>query len=329
MRFKGFDLNLLVALDYLLTERSVTRAAERLYRNQSTVSAVLARLREHFQDDLLVQVGREMVPTARGAELGARVRDLLLRIDATVLTVPEFDPVSSERAVRIFASDYVMIAGLADALRVIQQKAPRLKLTIMQPSQFQRGTDSPAALLEKGEIELLVMPQTFMSEAHPRLPLFTETVCGLVSRDNENVGSRVSTADFLQMHHVTVGFGPGATPSYEAWFNREFGEGLRRIDIVAGSFTTMPFLLPGTKRIALAHRRLAQAYARMLPLRIVETEFSIPPLVEAVQWHQYTNTDRALMWVRDQIVELMSDRAAEHGPKRSPSMSDQPGPDAS
>lgn len=310
MRFKGFDLNLLVALDYLLTERSVTRAAERLYRNQSTVSAVLARLREHFQDDLLVQVGREMVPTARGVELGARVRDLLLRIDATVLTMPEFDPVSSERAVRIFASDYVMIAGLADALRIIQQRAPRLNLTIMQPSQFQRGVDAPSTLLEKGEIDLLIMPQNFMSEAHPRLPLFTETVCGLVSRDNTSVGARISTADFLQMHHVTVGFGPGVTPSYEAWFNREFGEGIRTIDIVAGSFATMPFLLPGTQRIALAHRRLAKAYARMLPLRIVETEFSIPPLVEAVQWHQYTNTDRALMWVRDQIVDLVSDNAS-------------------
>ncbi|WP_297107698.1 LysR family transcriptional regulator [uncultured Devosia sp.] len=311
MRFKGFDLNLLVALDYLLTEQSVTRAAERLYRNQSTVSAILARLREHFDDDLLVQVGREMVPTARGVELATKVRDLLLRIDATILTASEFDPVASERAVRIFASDYVMIAGLADALRIIQQKAPRLKLTIMQPSQFQRGTESPAALLEKGEIELLVMPQNFMSEAHPRLPLFTETVCGLVSRDNADVGTKVSTADFLQMRHATVGFGPGATPSYEAWFNREFGEDLRHIDIVAGSFTTMPFLLPGTKRIALAHRRLAVAYTKMLPLRIVETEFSIPPLVEAVQWHQYTNTDRALMWVRDQIVDLMSDSAAE------------------
>jgi len=314
MRFKDFDLNLLVALDYLLTERSVTRAAERLYRNQSTVSAVLARLREHFKDDLLVQVGREMVPTARGVELAARVRDLLLQIDATILTAPEFDPVSSDRSVRIFASDYVMVAGLADALRTIQLKAPRLKLTIMQPTQFQRGTETPSALLEKGEIELLVMPQNFLSEAHPRLPLFTETVCALVSKDNPIVGNRISTSDFLQMHHVTVGFGPGAIPSYEAWFNREFGEGIRKIDIVAGSFSTMPFLLPGTQRIALAHRRLARAYSRLLPLRIVETEFSIPPLVESVQWHQYANTDRALMWVRDQIVDLMSDNASTQPP---------------
>jgi LysR family transcriptional regulator, nod-box dependent transcriptional activator len=307
MRFKGFDLNLLVALDHLLTERSVSRAAERLYRNQSTVSGVLARLREHFQDELLVQVGREMVPTARGVELAAAVRDVLLQIDAAVLTPPDFDPASSDRSIRMFASDYLMIAGLAEALRTIQQKAPKLRFTILQPSQFQRGTNAPASLLEAGEIDLLAMPEDFMAVDHPRLPLFTETFCCLVCRDNSDVGPRISIEDFLQMRHVTVGFGAYALPSHEAWFNREYGEKLRTIDVVAGSFATMPFLIPGTDRIALAHRRLANAFTRILPLRIVEAPFSIPPLTEAIQWHQYTSTDRALMWVRDQIVQLTSE----------------------
>lgn len=313
MRFKDFDLNLLVALDHLLTERSVSRAAERLSRNQSTVSGLLAKLREHFKDDLLVQVGREMVPTERGLELAAKVRDLLLRIDATVLTSPEFDPASSDRTVRLFASDYLMIAGLADALRAIQAKAPRLRFIIMQPSQFQRGKDAPSTLLEKGEIDLLAMPQDFMSADHPRLPLFAETFCCLVCRDNRDVGARISIDEFLRMRHVSVGFGVNAAPSYEDWFKREFGETVRTIDIVAGSFTTMPFLIPGTDRIALAHRRLANAFTRILPLRIVEAPFSIPPLTEAIQWHQYTSTDRALMWVRDQFVALTS----EADPQRS------------
>lgn len=120
MRFNGFDLNLLVALDSLMTERSVTRAGEKLLRSQSTVSGVLARLREQFGDELLVQIGREMVPTARGRELAAEVRDLLMQIDARLLTPPEFDPARIDRTVRIFASDHLMIAGLSAALRAIQ-----------------------------------------------------------------------------------------------------------------------------------------------------------------------------------------------------------------
>jgi len=302
MRFKGFDLNHLVVLDHLLTERSVSRAAEKLLRTQSTVSGILAQLREHFKDDLLVQVGREMVPTARGLELADAVRDLLLQVDARVMTAPEFDPALSERTIRIFASDYLMIAGLADAIRIINRQAPRLSFEFLQPAQFQIHRHAPANLLESGEIDLLTMPQAYVSQSHPLLPLFTETFCCLLCRNNSQVGDKITTEEFLQMQHVTVSFGPSSAPSYEEWFSREFGDSSRRIDIVAGSFSTMPFLIAGTNRIALAHRRLAEQFTRMLPLRIVEAPFAIPPLTEAIQWHQYGATDRALMWVRDQIV---------------------------
>ena len=306
MRFKGFDLNHLIVLDHLLAERSVSRAAEKLGRTQSTVSGVLARLREQFGDDLLVQVGREMVPTARGLALVAVVRDLLLQVDATILTPPEFDPASTKRRFRVFASDYLMIAGLADAMRQLSSRAPNLTFEVLQPTQFQRAAEGPAALLENGEVDLLAMPQDFLSPKHPQLPLFTETSCCLTCRDNQNVGADVDIEHFLQMGHVTVSFGPDAFPSYEQWFNREYGTDARRIEVTAGSFATMPFLLPGTQRIALTHRRLAMAYTRILPLKIVETRFVIPPLVEAIQWHRYNSADQALMWVRDQIVGSMA-----------------------
>ena len=306
MRFKGFDLNHLMVLDQLLTERSVSRAAEKLGRTQSTVSGILARLREQFDDDLLVQVGREMTPTARGNALGSVVRDLLLQVDAVILTPPGFDPALSDRRIKIFASDYLMIAGLADAMRKISKLAPNLKFDVLQPTQFQRQSEGPATLLENGEIDFLAMPQIFLSPHHPTVPLFTETCCCIVCRDNEEVGEEVSVEHFLQMRHVTVSFGPNALPSYEEWFLREFGPAARRIEVTAGSFATMPFLLPGTQRIALAHRRLAEAYTRILPIRVVEARFGIPPLVEAIQWHKYNATDPALAWVRDQIVASMA-----------------------
>lgn len=305
MRFKDIDLNLLVVLDHLMTERSVSRAADKLMRNQSTVSGLLGKLRDHFNDDLLVQVGREMVPTARGLELADAVRDVLLQIEARVLTAPEFDPTRSDRQIRLFASDYLMIAGLAEAMRRIIALAPNLTFVVLQPGQFLRGRDTPASLLEKGEVDLLAIPKDYMSDAHPTLTLFAETFCCLLCRDNPEVGDRLTLNDFMRLRHVTVGFGPGSAPSYEDWFQRAYGPSARTIDIVAGSFTTLPFLLPGTRRIALCHRRLAEAYTRFLPLRIVETPFEIPPLVEGIQWHHYTGTDRALMWVRDQIVLAM------------------------
>ena len=306
MRFKGFDLNHLVVLDQLIAERSVSRAAANLLRSQSTVSGILAQLREQFQDDLLVQIGREMVPTARGRALRAVIRDLLIQVDAAILTAPKFDPEVTDRRVRIFASDYLMIAGLVDALRTISAQAPNMQLDVVQPTQFQGTSKGPSSLLESGKIDLLVMPSNFHSPLHPTIPLFTETCCCLVWRDNPDVGDTISLEQFLSMRHVSVSFGQNALPSYEEWFNREHGANARQIEITAGSFTTMPFLLPGSPCVALAHRRLAAAYTGILPLRIVEPLFTIPPLVEAIQWHRYSETDEALMWVRDQIVMSMS-----------------------
>ena len=83
VRFNKLDLNLLVALDVLLKERSVTRAAEALNLSASAMSNALARLREYFEDELLVQIGRKMELTPRAQTLQETVRDLLLRIDST------------------------------------------------------------------------------------------------------------------------------------------------------------------------------------------------------------------------------------------------------
>ena len=109
MRFKKLDLNLLVALDVLLKERSVSRAAEVLNLSASATSNALARLREYFDDELLVQIGRKMELTPRAEGLHAAVRDVLLRIDSTIATQPAFEPDRSDRMFRIFASDYTQV----------------------------------------------------------------------------------------------------------------------------------------------------------------------------------------------------------------------------
>src|SRR5262245_4933192 len=107
MRFNRLDLNLLVALDALLAEQNITRAAERLHLSQSAVSGALARLREHFQDELLVQVGRRMTRTPLAESLAQPVREILAQVQATVERRPGFDPSTSDRQFSIMVSDYV------------------------------------------------------------------------------------------------------------------------------------------------------------------------------------------------------------------------------
>ena len=108
MRLNKLDLNLLVALDAMLTETSITVAAQRLHMSQSAMSNALGRLRDHFQDKLLVQVGRRMEITPRGLVLREAVRDVLMRIDTTIAAQPEFDPAKSEREFTLLVSDYTL-----------------------------------------------------------------------------------------------------------------------------------------------------------------------------------------------------------------------------
>lgn len=116
MRFNRLDLNLLVALDALLTERSITRAAERVHLSQSAMGNALGRLREHLGDELLVQVGRQMELTPRAEVLQEAVRDVLVRIDTSIAAQPEFNCSRSDREFKLFISDYSMDMLMPHAL---------------------------------------------------------------------------------------------------------------------------------------------------------------------------------------------------------------------
>jgi LysR family nod box-dependent transcriptional activator len=107
MRFRHLDLNLIIYLDALLAERSVSRAAERVHISQSAMSDALARLRVYFKDKLFVQVGRSMVPTALAASMLQPIRDVLLQVDSIASSNVQFDPRTSRRNISILASDYV------------------------------------------------------------------------------------------------------------------------------------------------------------------------------------------------------------------------------
>src|SRR6267142_5356873 len=113
MHLRGLDLNLLVALDALLDERNVTRAAERVNISQSGMSAALARLREYFDDQLLVPLGRKMVLTSLAQTFLAPVREIVLRAHTLIDATPGFNPVTAQRRFTIMASDYVARVLLA------------------------------------------------------------------------------------------------------------------------------------------------------------------------------------------------------------------------
>ena len=186
MNLHRLDLNLLVALDVLLTERSITHAAERLNLSPSATSGALSRLRAYFDDELLTQIGRRMAPTPLGESLQASVRDCLLHVQATIDIRPQFDPLKSKRNFKLMMSDYVSTVLMPAALRRLQHEAPGITIELMA------NENEPWQALSRGEVDFLVLPKHFIREEHPSEVLFEDDYVCVCWSGNPLVGAQIS-----------------------------------------------------------------------------------------------------------------------------------------
>jgi len=291
MKLSQFDLNLLVALDALLTDRNVTRAGMRIHLSQSATSAALARLRNSFQDQLLVRVGGKMVLTPVAQGLVKPVRNLLLQAQATIATQAHFDPQTSRRRFSVAVSDYAITVFMADALRNIQHLAPHLTFELVPTSE--RAVEA----LEAGTLDFLIAPEVFASKTHPRMPLFEDKHTVIAWTRNRRVGSKLSLEEYLSLGHVAVHVGEGAGPNFDELFLRRL-KYKRRAEVVAHSFDVVPHLIVGTNRIATVATRLARKYAKFLPLKLVPLPAHVPSMTEVLQWHKFHDRDPSYVWFR-------------------------------
>ena len=296
MRYHKLDLNLLTALKALLTEKNVTRAGESVHITQPAMSGILARLREYFGDPLIVPVGRKMELTPLAESLVEPLTDALLRIDATITTRPEFNPLTTNRRFSVVASDYSISVLLLEVLRRVHQEAPGLSVEFRTPS------ESAPAELEEGEVDFIINPESQNSPMQSGVVLFEDSYTIVVDADNHEVGDSIGIEQYLALRHVAFKSGKFGLPHLETWVANRYRDE-RRVEVITHSFSLLPRLVVGTARIATMHTRLAQQCAGSLPVRLVKPAFEIPRLVEVFQWHKYRDLDPGSMWFRDMIIE--------------------------
>lgn len=305
MRFHHLDLNLLVVLDTLLTEQSITRAAKRLNVSQSAASGLLARLREYFADELLVQIGRKMLPTPLAQSLAEPVRRVLLDIQSTIVNKPEFDPLTCRRHFKIVASDFVTTVFLGPLAQRLQQLAPAISMDIQPTANHYND------MLTQAEVDFVIMPDHYLSDMHPKELLFEDSYRCVVWQDNPEVGAQISMAQYLDLGHVAVNFGSARAPSFDEEFLQRYGKS-RRVEMTTSSFNTLPHLVVGTRRIAVMQTRLAGLYAQYLPLKVLPPPVKLPQLREFIQWNTFLDGDPAHRWLRNLFHEFaLKDSTAE------------------
>lgn len=296
MRYQRLDLNLLTALRALLSERNVTRAGEQLHVSQSAMSGMLARLREYFDDQLIVPVGRRMELTPLGEQLVEKVNDLMLRLDATLATRPDFDAATSRRQFSVVASDYVIQVLLLEVLREVHHEAPGITIEFRQPS------NTAATDLENGEVDFVINPARFSTPNQASTVLFEDSyhLVADPAHASAQMGDSVDLAQFKALRHVTLQ--NNGRPQFESWFLAEHGA-LPQAEVVAHSFGLLPQLVLGTSRVAVMHTRMAlQVLAFWPQLHLVRLGFEAPRLVETLQWHRYRDLDLGSQWLRDKII---------------------------
>jgi DNA-binding transcriptional LysR family regulator len=296
MRFRGLDLNLLVALDALLTTRSVSRAAEQLNLSQPALSAALGRIRDFFGDPMLVAKGKRMYPTAYAEALFPQVREALVGIEALISTSTDFDPATSNRTFRLAASDYIVVALLAPLIARLAHSAPGIRIETLMP-----GDDS-IAQLQEGKLDLMVAPEEFVSRDHPADLLAEEQHLVVGWKENPLFASPLTEQDFYASGHVAVAFGHRRTASFADRHLAVLGQD-RRIEVTASSFTAVPWLIRNTMRIALMHERLVVVMAEHFPIASSRLPFSFPTMREMVQYNGARASDEGLLWL---LTEMKS-----------------------
>lgn len=301
MRFKKLDLNLLVALDHMIELRSVSAAADKMFMSQSAMSNALTRLRDYFDDPLLVQVGRRMEVTPRAESMRGAIRDILVRIEATIESQPEFCPDQSSREFNILLSDYSLRVLMPSVFRLLSAQNATIRLNL------HAQTDLPHALLERGEMDFVITPDLFLSPDHPSTILYEDEYVAVAWKDGAYGDVEMDKKTYSTAPHAVM-VPPNAARSVESEHLASSGID-RNIDVRTFSFSTLPHLITGTNRIATIHRRLAKLIAPQAELVIYTIPVDLPKLRQGLQSHAYRESDPGISWLRDLIIQA----AAEMG----------------
>lgn len=304
MKLSQIDLNLLVALDAIIKERSVTRAGKNVGLSQPAMSAALGRLRSLLGDPLLERVGRDYRLTPLAVQLAEPVQTILADIERTLDRKSTFDPSSAERVFRIAGSDYMTITVFQPLVKYVSRIAPGIQL------RFQRAGNNTGRLLATRDIDISVQPADSNRDLATQHLFADRFVCATWA-GNAEIGNTLTEAQFCQSGHVSY-----SHPPYGFNLLDHFAGPIARtlsIQAMTDSFLDLPFLLRGTSLIALVQERLGTRLQAAADIRLVDCPVTLAPLNISMWWSSLYDKDLGHTWLRAAILEVAKQTAAKSG----------------
>lgn len=300
MHLRKLDLNLLVALEALLSERNVTRAAERLHISQPGMSAALQKLRRHFGDKLLERVGRRLELTPRAKGLIEPLTDVLFQVDNLVQLEPTFDPLTAKRVFRVTMSDLCSELLGPPLIRSLTTLAPNIGCEIDDMMQ------DALMRLHEGQSDLLITlaQRTFLDPNYndgslEESLLFKDHMVLISARNNPLIHDDISYPEFCRMPYAEVRFGGHIVGIVESTLRRQKDKPMTRI-WVPGFMQAMS-LVSTSDLVTILPERLVDKYADVLSLKKAPAPLSFPEIEETMVWYKRNEDDPGHRWIRGML----------------------------
>ena len=293
------DLNLLVALRALLTERHVTRAARRLGLSQSATSHALSRLRELYADPLLVRSGRNLELTPRAVALLPQLQRGLGELEQCLRGQERFEPLRASFPLRLGMADYGQAILSGPLLRLLRSEAPGVNLQVT-------SYPDPLEQLEAGTLDVALTTKTKLPRTFLERRLFSDGfVCMLRQGHSALRKKRVSLGQYLELEHLLVA--PSGTPG--SYVDTELARrGLaRRVALQVSSFLVAPQVVAETELISTGPELLLRRLSQHYPVVLLAPPLPIPRFELCLVWHARRDHEPAHAWMRELIVRAGKD----------------------
>ena len=296
-RLSGIDLNLLVALDALLSDQSVSLAGRRLGLSQPAMSHALAKLRELFGDPLLVRQGGAMRQSELAHRITAEVRRLVADVEATLLGHRTFEPALATRAFRVATDDYCGALLLPGLVARVRRVAPRVTIEV-----HGFGGDAPMSALLRGELHL-ALGSFFQAPpgVHTRA-LFEDGFTCLVRRGHPKVRRSLDLDTFVALDHVLVsspGYGPGIVDHALAALGLH-----RNIAVRLPHFLVAPAVVAASDLVVTLPSRISRRIA-LDALKLVPPPLELGRFEVVAAWSAAAEADAANAWLREVVDETV------------------------
>ncbi len=306
MHFKGLDLNLLVILDALLEEQSVTRTAQKVHVSQPAVSAALAKLRQHTGDELLEKVGREYRLTPRAQAMIKPVKEILLQIESTIYTGETFDPALTDRTFTIAMSTYAGEVLLPRLSRELGASYPGISCVVEEIS------EESIARIKAGSIDCCItFQQTKLlnpSESAEELSYahsFSDQWMLVAAADNAVVSEDTTYDEFCEMPYIETRLGRTLSSFVERTLDNL---SLRpRASLAVPSFELAISSVISSGCVTVVPELLVDGRTRKL-LKMVRPPFEISPIEEFLVWHSRNDADPGHIWFRELMSKVAHER---------------------